>query len=137
MNQQSRPVPRRYDTLLWVLLVFVCFGYGFAKTLFPENVAFIIASACYLLDMLLMSVGIARSTYMKKIAKNPDDIQPALTASVSIDHVFSISIALLAGFIWSTLGYQYVFLVGAFIALLNIVTAMQVRVPKSVSLSSE
>lgn len=24
MNQQSRPVPRRYDTLAWVLLVFVC-----------------------------------------------------------------------------------------------------------------
>ena len=24
LNQQSRPVPRRYDTLLWVLLVFVC-----------------------------------------------------------------------------------------------------------------
>jgi predicted MFS family arabinose efflux permease len=55
-----------------LLLIVVCFGYGFAKELFPLNTAFIIACVCYLMDQMLMSVSIARSTYMKKIALDPE-----------------------------------------------------------------
>ncbi len=51
-----------------VLLVFVCFGYGFAEMLLPGNAAFLLVCACFLFDQMLMSVGMARSTYMKKIA---------------------------------------------------------------------
>ncbi len=116
-----------------VLLVVVCFGYGFAKTLFPENVAFIIVCACYLLDQMLFAVGIARSTYMKKIARDPSDVQPALTAAVTIDHVFSITIALVGGLVWSAFGFQYVFLMGAGIAVINFFVALRVRVPQAVS----
>jgi predicted MFS family arabinose efflux permease len=113
-----------------VLLVVVCFGYGFARSFFPDSIALWIACACYLLDQMLMSVGMARSTFMKKIALHPDDVQPALTASVSIDHIFSISIALIGGLIWNNFGYQYVFLMGVGIAIINFFVAMQVRVPK-------
>jgi predicted MFS family arabinose efflux permease len=114
-----------------VLLVFVCFGYGFSRSFLPAQAAFLVACVCYLLDQMLMSVGIARSTYMKKIALTPADIQPALTISVTLDHVFSIAIALLGGLIWSRFGYQYVFLMGVFIAILNFFTALQVRLPKA------
>jgi predicted MFS family arabinose efflux permease len=112
-----------------VMLIFVCFGYGFAKNFFPVNTAFLIACACYLLDQMLMSVSIARSTYMKKIALDPRDVQPALTVSVTIDHIFSIAVALLGGLIWNRFGFQYVFLMGVFIAVINFFTALQVRVP--------
>lgn len=113
-----------------LLLIVVCFGYGFAKELFPLNTAFIIACVCYLMDQMLMSVSIARSTYMKKIALVPADVQPALTVSVTIDHIFSITIALVGGLIWNRFGFQYVFLMGVFIAVINFFTAMQVRVPR-------
>ncbi len=46
-------------------------------------------------------------------------IQPALTAAVTIDHVFSISAALVGGLIWSALGFQNVFLMGAGLAVIN------------------
>jgi hypothetical protein len=42
-----------------------------------------------------MSVSMARSTYMKKIALQASDIQSALSASITIDHFFSIGIALI------------------------------------------
>ena len=61
-----------------LFLVVVCFGYGFSKFLFSEHIAFLIVCVCFLLDQMLMSVGMARSTYMKKIALQPDDVQPAL-----------------------------------------------------------
>jgi predicted MFS family arabinose efflux permease len=112
------------------LLVFVCFGYGFAKFLVPEKLAFYIACVCFLLDQMLMSVNMARSTYMKKIALDPSHVQPALTVAVTIDHVFSISIALVGGVIWSFWGFQYVFLLGVFIAVVNFFTALRVRIPK-------
>ncbi len=112
------------------LLVVVCFGYGFSRSVFPEGVAFIIVCACYLLDQMLMSVQMARSTYMKKIAKEAGDIQPALSAGVTIDHIFSISIALLGGVIWNAFGFQYVFLMGTLIAAVNLFFALQVRTPK-------
>jgi predicted MFS family arabinose efflux permease len=114
-----------------VLLVFVCLGYGFARFLVSENTAFLIACGCFLVDQMLMSVNMARSMYMKKIALQPSHVQPALTMSVSIDHVFSIMVALLGGLIWNRLGFQYVFLLGTFIALGNLLAALQVRVPKS------
>jgi len=110
-----------------IMLIFVCFGYGFSKFLLPENIAFYFVCVCYLLDQMLMSVGMARSTYMKKIAMEEGDIQPALTAGITIDHVFSISAALLGGVIWNNFGFQYVFLFGAAIALVNLYFALQVR----------
>jgi hypothetical protein len=112
-----------------VLLVFVCLGYGFARSIFPEPIAFLVVCACFLLDQMLMSVGMARSTYMKKIALEPAHVQPALTAGVTIDHLFSISIALLSGVIWNTLGFQYVFLLGTVIAALNFLVVLRIRLP--------
>jgi predicted MFS family arabinose efflux permease len=115
-----------------LLLVFVCLGYGFARHILPEGGAFLLVCACYLLDHMLMSVGMARSTYMKKIAKDPNDIQPALTAGVTIDHIFSISVALLGGLIWNSFGFEYVFLLGGVIALINFYAALHVRLPQAV-----
>jgi predicted MFS family arabinose efflux permease len=113
-----------------VILVFVCFGYGFAKFIFPADTAFLVVCACFLIDQMIFSVSMARATYMKKIALQPDHIQPALTAAVTIDHIFSISAALLGGVIWNAFGFQYVFLLGAVIAVINFFTALQVRLPK-------
>ncbi len=111
------------------LLILVCFGYGFARQLFPENTAFIVTCGLYLADQMLLSVNMARNTYIKKIALRPEDVQPALTASITIDHLFSIIVALAGGVIWNAFGYQYVFLLGVFIAALNLLAALRIRLP--------
>ena len=77
-----------------------------------------------------MSVNMARATYMRKIARTPEDVQPALTAAVSIDHIFSISVAVLGGIIWNQFGYQYVFLFGMAIALVNFFAASRIKMPE-------
>lgn len=112
-----------------VVLVVVCLGYGFSKFLFPEKTAFLLICGFYLLDQMLMSVNMARSMYMKKIAVDPSHVQPALTAGVTIDHFFSISIALLGGVIWNAFGFQFVFLLGILVAGLSFLAAGFVRIP--------
>lgn len=111
-------------------LVFICLGYGFSKDLFAEGVALYVTFACYILDQLLMAVSMARATYMKKIAVKPEDVTQTLTMGTTIDHVFSISIALVSGIIWVKLGYQYVFLMGACIALVNLFSASRIAIRK-------
>lgn len=106
-----------------VLLIPVCLLYGFAKFLFPEFLAFLLVCICYVADSLLLSFSVARSVWMKKIAEKPGDIAPTLAMGVSIDHIFSIAVALLAGLLWDSLGYQWVFLAGAGIALINLIAS--------------
>jgi predicted MFS family arabinose efflux permease len=113
-----------------ILLIFVCFGYGFSRSLLPENIAFLVVCGCFLFDQMLFSVSMARSTFMKKIAMQDSDIQPALTVAVTIDHFFSITAALVGGLIWNNFGFQYVFLMGSVIAVINFFAALQVRIPK-------
>ncbi|MHB9155495.1 MAG: MFS transporter, partial [Endomicrobiales bacterium] len=114
-----------------VALVFVCLGYGLSKSLFGPGAALVIASCCYVADQLLMSAGMARATYLKKIAVTPQEVTSTLTAGVSLDHVFSITIALCGGLIWKAAGYEYIFLMGALIALANLFFALQVSTPPS------
>ena len=114
-----------------VILVFVCIGYGFSKVFFSETAAMFIAFVCYIVDQMLMSVSMARATYLQKIAVVQEDISQTLTMGVTIDHIFSISVALLGGFVWIKWGYQYVFFLGAIIAAINFFSALKVNTSSS------
>ena len=114
-----------------VILVFVCIGYGFAKVVFSETTAMFIAFVCFIVDQMLMSVSMARATYLQKIAVAPEDVTQTLTMGVTIDHFFSISVAIFGGLIWIKWGYQYVFLLGAIIAVINFFSALRVRTKRN------
>jgi predicted MFS family arabinose efflux permease len=109
------------------ILVFVCLGYGFSKSIFSETTAMFIVFACYILDQMLIAVSMARATYLQKIAVKPEDVTQTLTMGVSIDHIFSIFLAVFGGFVWIKWGYQYVFLLGAIIAVINVFSALQIK----------
>ncbi len=109
------------------VLIIICIGYGTAQSLFSNDIAFIIAASCFIIDGLLMSVGMARATWLKKIALHPSHVTPTLQMAVSIDHVFSISGALFCGLIWKMFGYQYVFLFAAIIAVINLLSALKIK----------
>lgn len=112
------------------ILIFVCIGYGFAEFLLPEKLAFLLVATCFILDQLLISVSMARATYLKKIALHPDHITPTLNMAVTIDHAFSILVAVFGGLIWKYAGYQYVFLFGSAIAITNLFSALRIRIPR-------
>lgn len=109
------------------VFIFVCLLYGFSPDMFGKEIAVMIISICYILDQTLMSLGIARATYIKKIATDKEEISNTLSLGLSIDHVFAISIAMLGGFMWNTLGYKFVFIMGAFISLLNYFAARRIK----------
>lgn len=109
-----------------VAFLFVCLGYAFASDLLPQPQALLLICACYVLDQSMSSVSMARATYMRKLALTPDDISPSLSMGTSIDHIVTMFLPIVGGFVWyngGPNGYKYVFLGGALIALLNFVSA--------------
>ena len=117
-----------------VFMGFVCIGLAFAKTLFPFDVALVIVSVCYIIDSLLLSASMARATYIKKMSKDASEITRTLSMGQSIDHIFSMFIPILAGWIWYSngeSGYMYVFLGGIILSVLNYIFASKIRITGS------
>ncbi|MGH4139982.1 MFS transporter [Clostridium sp.] len=111
-----------------IVLIVICMGYSFADYLASPSIAVVIIAACYVIDNSLSVVEMARSTYIKKIAICPEDVIPTLSAGTSFDHVIAMSIPFVGGILWTTMGYQYVFIVAAFIAAINLFLSLKIRI---------
>ena len=115
------------DTLI---LVIVCFFYGFAHRIFPSNVAFIICCLNYLLDAVISLSSMASNVYVKDLADNAVEVKATISTGVSINHVITIFIALFGGWVWQTLGIELLFIISAILGLLNSAFAATIKVPK-------
>jgi len=114
-----------------LILFFVCLGYVFAEKIFSYNAAIVVVCACYVLDQTLNAVAMARATYLKKIIVRQEDLSPTLSVGISIDHIVSMFLPALAGYVWYSSGqggYRYVFLGGAFIALVNFISTRRINI---------
>jgi len=111
-----------------ILLVVICFGYAFAENIAPAGIAVIILSACYIIDNSMNAVEMARSTYVRKIVHNPEDVTSVLAAGTSFDHIIAMTIPFLGGLLWVSFGYKAVFLSAACIGLLNLILSTKIRI---------
>lgn len=112
------------------ILILVCMTYAFAGDVFPKPLAITAVCICYVLDLVANAVGMARSTYARKIALIPEDVSPTLSMGISIDHIMSMFVPLLGGILWYSNGingYKYVFLCGAAIAVINFISTRKMR----------
>jgi len=117
-----------------VVLVLICLGYGFGDRLGLGRTGTVyLLYACYIIDQVVFATGMARSTYLKRIALDSQHVASSLALGTSLDHATSMSIPRAGGRLWSahgTYGYRYVFLAAAGIALVNLVFASRIRVPR-------
>jgi MFS family permease len=119
---------RRILMLDAVMIIAVCLGYGFAKSL-PLARPVHLVYVCYVIDNILFAMGMARATYMDKIAEQESDIHASLSVGVSIDHAVSMSIPTVGGLLWVRHGFPYVFVAAAALAFCNLIAASFVKVP--------
>ena len=115
------------DTLI---LVVVCFFYGFAHHIFPKDIAFIICCINYTLDAVISLASMAANVYVQDLSDNQDETKATISTGVSINHVITIFIALFGGWIWQTLGIETLFIVSAILGLCNSAYAATIKVKK-------
>lgn len=113
------------DTLI---LVVVCFFYGFAHHLFPKDIAFIVCCINYILDSMISLASMASNLYVQDLADNSDEVKATISTGVSINHVITIFIALFGGWIWHTLGIELLFILSAILGLCNSAYAATIKV---------
>jgi MFS family permease len=112
--------------LAWeaIMLILVCAVYALSKVFFDSiglgYIALFFICGSFVADQMLAATSMARATYLKKIAVRPEDVSPTLSMGISIDHLVSMFIPVIGGVVWHFAGYEFVFLGGALIALLNL-----------------
>ena len=116
------------DTLI---LVVVCFFYGFSHHLFPKEIAFIVCCINYILDAVISLASMASNNYVQALSDNPDEVKATISTGVSINHVITIFIALFGGWIWQTLGIETLFIASAVLGLCNSAYATSIKTKKS------
>lgn len=115
------------DTLL---LVAVCFMYGFAHRIFDNKAAFILCCIAYVFDAVISLASMASNVYVQDISDNDDEMKATISTGLSINHVITIFIALFGGWIWESLGIEMLFVLSAVLGLLNSAYAATIKVQK-------
>jgi len=115
------------DTLI---LVIVCFFYGFAHHFFPRDVAFLICCVNYVLDAVISLASMASNLYVQDLSDSQDEVKATISTGVSINHVISVFIALFGGWVWQTLGIELLFITSAVLGLCNSAYAATVNPKK-------
>ncbi|MBQ4050103.1 MAG: MFS transporter, partial [Oscillospiraceae bacterium] len=113
------------DTLI---LVIVCFFYGYAHHIFPKDVAFIVCCVNYVLDSIISLASMASNVYVQDLSDGPDEVKATISTGVSINHLITIFIALFGGWIWKTLGMELLFILSAVLGLCNSAYAATIKV---------
>ena len=109
-----------------IVMAIACIGFAFSLKLFEYKIALYIIFICYIADKLMESASMARATYVRKKSKVAADVARTLTMGLSMDHVVSMTIPLLAGYMWyagGTDGYMYVFIGALLISAINYLIA--------------
>ena len=116
------------DTLI---LVVVCFFYGFAHHIFPQNVAFIVCCLNYILDSIISLASMASNVYVQDISDSADEVRATISTGVSVNHLITIFIALFGGWIWKALGIETLFVLSAVLGLCNSAYAATIKTRKN------
>ena len=114
------------DTLI---LVIVCFFYGFAHHLFPMPVAYVICCVNYVLDSIISLASMASNVYVQDISDSPEEVRATISTGISVNHLITILIALFGGWIWRALGIETLFTLSAVLGLLNSAYAASIKTP--------
>ena len=112
------------DTLV---LVIVCFFYGFAHRIFSMETAFIVCCINYILDAVISQASMASNVYVQDLADHPEEVKATISTGVSINHVITVFIALFGGWIWKTLGLELLFILSAVLGLCNSAYAATIK----------
>jgi len=112
------------DTLI---LVVVCLMYGFSHRLFLPGIAFIVVSCNFVLDQIISVASMANNVYVQRISKDREEITATLSTGISVNHIFSVTIALVGGLIWKVAGIEVLFTMSAILGLISSIFAATIK----------
>ena len=110
-----------------MILIVVCLLYGFSHRLFPKNIAFIVVCSNFVMDSIISMASMANNVYVQRIASSQQEVTATLSTGISVNHLISILIALVGGWIWKVTGIEYLFTMSAVLGLISSIYAATIK----------
>jgi len=110
---------RKTVPISYVFLALCCAGFGLIKNV-------IILEILMVTIRLLWMFGMGLSTYVRRISP-PEELTPTLSTGISINHITSVSLPLIAGWLLPALGFEVIFLGTAIIITISIPFALAMK----------
>ncbi|MFC1718907.1 MFS transporter [Candidatus Poribacteria bacterium] len=120
---------RRVLPLSYVFLIFCCIGFAVIRSVWILAVLLIAVK-------LLILFGMGLSTYVRRISPQ-EELTPTLSAGITINHITSVAVPLIARALLSFLKYDGIFWSTAALMLISIPFALALRVSDSTAAQVE
>lgn len=117
---------KRVLVICYSLIIPVFIGYALIKQV---HVLYLL----YILDNILFLGSMSLTTYLQKISE-PRDLMPSLAMGVSMNHAAAITVPVIGGFLWASVGYPVTFIGGAAIAALSVLMSMRIKTSREDSM---
>ena len=114
---------RRVLSFYYVLVTAMVLCYAFVRSKYLLYAVFVLDSATFALAMAITS-------YVGRLAP-PGERTQTLSMGVAANHVASVAMPLVGGILWTTLGYQWAFLLGIPAAVASLVVVARLPRPRS------
>ena len=109
---------RRLMTIEYISACIIFLGYAFTDSEY-------LIVLLYVFDSLTFNFSIAVRTFFQKIAF-PEDAAPNMAIAQTINHIPAVTLPAIGGWMWTSWGYQSVFLFGAVLTVMSLVLAQLV-----------
>jgi hypothetical protein len=113
---------RKVLSLEYSSLILVFLGYAFTESRW-------VVAGLYILDHIFFNFAIAIRTFFQKIG-DPRDIAPTMAVGFTINHIAAVFLPALGGLLW-VFDYRIPFIAGAGMALISLLAAQRIRLPKA------
>ena len=110
------------------LIFFLSLSYGAVPHLAAPALALVFLYSFYVLDELLFSLSMARTTYLSSIIQEDSEMVPTIGLGGTIDHVVSMTVPVLGGILWVSVGHWSVFAMASLVAVATFFTVW--RMPR-------
>lgn len=110
------------------LIFFLSLSYGAVPHLAKPAAALALLYSFYVLDELLFSLSMARTTYLSSIIQEDAEMVPTIGLGGTIDHIVSMTVPVLGGILWVSVGHWSVFAMAALVAVATFLTVW--RMPR-------
>lgn len=111
------------------LIVLLSTAYAVVPNLAGPSTALALLYCFFVMDELLFSLSMARTTYLSSILENKYEMVPTIGLGGTIDHIVSMAVPVIGGILWMKAGPWAVFAMAGLVAVITIfaVSAMPVK----------
>lgn len=109
-------------------IFFLSLSYGAVPHLARPAAALVLLYGFYVLDELLFSLSMARTTYLSSIIQEDAEMVPTIGLGGTIDHIVSMTVPVIGGILWVSVGHWSVFAMASLVAVITFLTVW--RMPR-------